>query len=86
LAYQLFRQTVISLIELISILLLIRAVFSWFPTVRGGRVLEIIYMITEPVLLPYRTLFNRLAIGRGFPVDLSFLATMITLQIIAAVL
>lgn len=84
--YMLIKQTAIALIEIISLLLLVRAVFSWFPTVRGGRIMEIVYVITEPILIPLRTLFERFGIGRGIPFDLSFLATVIVLQIIASLI
>ena len=84
--YAVFRRTVISLLNILSLLLLIRALLSWFPDIRGGRLAELLHIITEPVLLPFKTLFGRLGIGRNIPIDLSFLATIITLQIIASVL
>jgi uncharacterized protein YggT (Ycf19 family) len=48
--------------------------------------MEIVYVITEPILIPLRTLFERFGIGRGIPFDLSFLATVIVLQIIASLI
>lgn len=80
------RQIVVVLIELISLLLLVRAIFSWFPDMRNNRFFEIVYAITEPVLMPYRMLFERLNIGRNFPLDLSFLATILTLQFISMII
>lgn len=76
----------LSLIELISLLLLVRAVLSWIPPVRDTKIYAVIGMLTEPFLMPFRLLFDRLGIGQGFFIDLSFLATVLTLQLIAAIL
>lgn len=76
----------LSLIELISLLLLVRAVLSWIPPVRDTKIYAVIGMLTEPFLMPFRLLFDRLGIGQGFFIDLSFLATILTLQLIAAIL
>ncbi len=88
---EMIRAIVLSLIEMASILLLLRAVLSWFYTPYqsggfGSRLYTAVCQITEPILLPFRMLFDRLGIGRNFPIDLSFAATVIALQIIASVL
>lgn len=80
------RYIALSLIELISLLLFVRAILSWIPGIYGTKVYNFFYMLTEPFLMPYRMLFDKLGIGRGFFLDLSFLATLLTLQLIAAIL
>ncbi|MBR4941797.1 MAG: YggT family protein [Clostridia bacterium] len=75
-----------ALLELISLLLLVRAILSWIPPARDTKIAQIVYMLTEPFLLPYRMLFDKLGIGRGFFLDLSFLATILTLQLLTALL
>ncbi|MBR6740729.1 MAG: YggT family protein [Clostridia bacterium] len=74
------------MLDLISLALLVRALLSWFPEARQSRFYEIIYTVTEPILSPFRRLFDRLNIGRGFPIDLSFLAAVIVIQIICTVI
>ena len=75
-----------ALLELISLLLLVRAILAWIPPARDKKIAQIVYMLTEPFLLPYRMLFDKLGIGRGFFLDLSFLATILTLQLLTALL
>lgn len=80
------RAAVSTLIELISLLLFVRAILSWFTGISGGRLYEIICFMTEPILMPFRILFDKLGIGRNFPIDLSFLATLFALQLLKALL
>lgn len=80
------RYIAVSLIEIISLLLFVRAILSWFPNLRDSKIYGVFYMLTEPFLMPYRLLFDKLGIGQGFFLDLSFLATILTLQFIAAIL
>jgi len=75
------RRTLIALLELTSILLFIRAILSWLPS-GMGKFYKIVYSITEPVLLPFRRLFERLGIGRNLPIDLSFLAAIIFIRLL----
>jgi uncharacterized protein YggT (Ycf19 family) len=83
---EIVRRIALGLIEMISTLLFVRAILSWIPPARESKINYIICMLTEPFLMPFRMLFDKLGIGRGFFIDLSFLATIITLQIIAAIL
>ncbi|MBR6771852.1 MAG: YggT family protein [Clostridia bacterium] len=80
------RSIALGLIEMISTLLLVRAILSWIPPARDSKINYIVCMLTEPFLMPFRMLFDKLGIGRGFFIDLSFLATIITLQFLAAIL
>ena len=80
------RAAALSLIELISLLLFVRAILSWFTGISGGRLYEILCFLTEPILMPFRILFDKLGIGRTFPLDLSFLATILTLQLLTVLL
>lgn len=77
--YVLFRALALSLITLIEFLMLARAIMSWFPQVQGGKLYQIIYMVTEPVIAPFRALLNKIPALRGFPLDLSFFLTYIVL-------
>ncbi len=82
----LIKKILLSLIEIISILMLVRAVLSWFPNAGRGKLYELIWYMTEPFLLPFRTLFKKLGIGRGLPLDLSFLAAIIALHMLRLLL
>ena len=83
---EIVRRIALGLIEMISTLMLVRAILSWIPPARNSKINEIICMLTEPFIMPFRLLFDKLGIGQGFFIDLSFMASIITLQIIAALL
>ena len=80
------RYVARGLIELISLLLFVRAILSWIPGARDTRFYGVMHMRTEPFVLPFRMLFDKIGIGQGFFLDLSFIATILTLQVIAAIL
>ena len=80
------RSIALSLIELISLLLFVRAILSWFAGMGGSKFYDLLCYVTEPFLMPYRILCDKLGIGQGFPIDLSFLATVFTLQLLTVLL
>ncbi len=79
---QLILNLVVSVIRLFEFLLFARAIFSWFPQAQGSRVAEFLYFATEPLITPFRKLFANMQALSGFPLDLSFLAAYITLEIV----
>lgn len=77
-----FLNLVASIIRLFEFLLFARAIFSWFPQAQGSKIAEFLYFATEPLIMPFRGLLQRVQGLRGFPLDLSFLLTFVTLEII----
>lgn len=75
-------------LEAYIVVLLVRAVFSWFPVRPGGPlagVNTVLWRVTEPVLAPVRRLIPPLrAGGTGF--DVSFLIVVVALEIVASAL
>ena len=66
--------------QLYIIVLVLRAVLSWFPTSPNGPlapVIRIIFLITEPVLIPFRRLIPPIGMF-----DMSFLVAFIVLEVI----
>ena len=57
----------------LDIAMLIRAILSWFPAADESRFLDLVYTITEPVILPFRQLFHKLNWFSGVPLDMAFL-------------
>ena len=69
-----------NLLNLYLIILVARAVLSWFPLSPGSPlapVASFLYTVTEPVLAPFRRIIPPLG---GF--DLSFLVVFILIQVI----
>lgn len=74
-------------IEAVCLLMMVRAILSWFPGVgRGSKVVAFIYNVTESVVAPVRTVMNKISFVRTFPLDLSFLVTLLLLYALQSLL
>ena len=74
-------------IEIITLLMFIRAILSWFPGIdRSSKIMRYLYMITEAVISPVRKFLDRFPSVRSFPIDLSFLVTYLILHFIQILL
>ena len=72
------------LLELFLLVLIARALLSWFQTPRGSvldKVNHVLAVITEPVLAPLRTIIPPVRVG-GTYLDLSILVLFLVIQII----
>ena len=70
----LFRSTALLLVSLLQVLMLVRAVMSWFPQVQGSKLYQFVYMLTEPIIMPIQALLDKLFPSlRYFPLSISFL-------------
>ena len=76
----------ISIISAFKMLMLIRAICSWFPSIRDTGFFRFIYSITEPPLVPIRKVLNNIGWVRRFPLDLSFLALYLLLELVSSML
>ena len=76
-----FAQVVNLLFAAISIAMLIRAVTSWIPGLDGAW-LDLVYMITEPIIVPIRTLFEKIPIFKNSPIDFSFMIAYMLILIV----
>ena len=67
-----------------DIALLGRAVLSWFPEGGQSRIGALLYVITEPFIMPVRWLCSRLGWFQGMPLDMPFLITSLLLLMISS--
>lgn len=67
------------LLDLVIWLVLIRCILSWIPNFYN-KFVEIIYKLTDPVLLPVQKLINRLMGGRPIVIDLSPIVVFFLIQ------
>ncbi|MBR4875762.1 MAG: YggT family protein [Clostridia bacterium] len=86
LIYSIVRQVAYNLLSLLQLAMLVRALMSWIPSLRGSALDGILYQITEPIIEPFRQLLWKIPGLQGFPLDLSFLAAYITLNILMEIL
>ena len=74
-------------IEIITLLMFIRAILSWFPVVdRSSKIMSFIYMVTEFFISPVRRFLDRFPSLRRFPIDISFLVTYLLLHLVQIII
>ena len=75
------------LVLAIDTAMLLRAVLSWFfMGEEDNTFMAFLYAVTEPIILPFRLLFDRLGWFQNSPLDVSFFAAAITLSISSSLL
>ncbi len=75
-------KAVTFLLSALEILMLIRAILSWIPVDEDSALERFVYAVTEPVILPVRSLLERSERIASLPIDLSFLITYFLLIIV----
>lgn len=80
-----FARTVVVFVDALQLLMLVRAVLSWFPPSdgKGGPVRNFIYVVTETFIAPVRSFLDRYDWARRSPLDISFLVTYLLLSLIS---
>lgn len=74
------------LIDLVSLLILVRALVSWLPLREDNPIIVILNVMTEPVVAPVRNLLSHISILRELPVDFSPFFALIALMILNSLL
>ncbi|MDA8268114.1 MAG: YggT family protein [Actinomycetota bacterium] len=78
-------QVILWIIEAYVVVLLLRAVLSWFPISSGSPlqpVERVLTQVTEPVLAPVRRVLPPMRVG-GTAIDLSMIVVIIVLELVA---
>ena len=81
-----FVGTVQALLTVLEICMLIRAVLSWFPISEDNPFLIFVHMVTEPIVMPFRALFEKMGWFQGLPVDVSFMVSYLLITVILILL
>ena len=69
--------------DVVTILLFIRVILSWFPMAANNRFGEMLFMLTEPILQPIRNLVHRSPLGGpGMIIDFSVIIAFILLNVL----
>lgn len=81
-AVYLFVVTVRILLFTLLILFFIRSAMSWMPVDEESRFSDFVSRVTEPIVLPFRILTEKIPSLQGLPVDLSvFFASICVLSV-----
>jgi len=75
-------STVRIILAVLQFLMLARAIISWLPIEEDNPIVSFLYAVTEPVIMPVRTVLNRLGLFEGMPIDMSFFITFILLSVL----
>ena len=82
----LLRGTVQALLAVVQLCFLVRAVLSWLPIGDDNPILRFVLMVTEPIIMPIRALFEKLGWFQNMPIDISFLVAYLLLIAVSSVL
>ncbi len=83
---QIITGVVTVAITALQLLIMIRAITSWFPIDEESAFMNFLYFMTEPLLAPLRAILERIPLLRDLPIDASSLVAMILLMLIGAFL
>ena len=84
-ALHIVSTVVVTLLSVIQLAMLVRAILSWFP-MDENRFTDFLYGITEPIIYPVRTLFARMNWFQQSPLDMSFMITFLLLSVLTTLL
>lgn len=80
--YYVVSVTVRYIIAAIQFMMMGRAIISWFPIDEDNPIVTFLYAVTEPIIIPVRSLLEHFGWFQGLPIDMSFFITFILLSII----
>ena len=79
-----FSRTIVLLLDAVQLMMLIRAILSWFPPNSKENVIRnFVYTVTEFFIAPVRAFLDRFDWVRRTPLDISFLVTYILLSLLS---
>ena len=84
--YYVLANLAYYLLSAIELLLFLRAILSWFLNEEDNRFMYVIVLMTEPILIPFRLLLNRIEKNKAIPIDFSLVFAMITVMILQMIL
>lgn len=82
-----FKEFVNVIITILHLAMFVRAIMSWFvDPMHEGKFAAFLFMITEPVIVPVRSLCAKMHWFEGMPLDVPFLLTWLLLTLIQTVI
>lgn len=69
------------LLDVVMFAMLLRAILSWFPLREGNPIVGFLNLVTEPFILPIRTLFYKMNWFQQTPIDVAYMATSLVLML-----
>ena len=82
----LIKNIALALLSALDIAMFGRAILSWIDPMGEGPLASFLYAVTEPIILPFRKLFEKKNWFAGFPIDMPFLFAVFAVLILQTVL
>lgn len=67
-------------------MMMLRAILSWLPIDEDSPLVNFLYAMTEPVIMPVRMLLERFEALNELPIDISFIVAFMILSIVQMLL
>ena len=80
------KNITLALLSVLDFAMLGRAILSWIDPMSDGPLASFLYAITEPIILPFRKLFEKMNWFVGVPIDMAFFFAMISIVILQTLL
>lgn len=80
------KNIALAILNVLNVALLASAVLSWINPMADGPLASFLYAVTEPIILPFRKLFEKKNWFAGFPIDMPFLFAVFAVLILQTVL
>ena len=82
---EVIKSFVLIFLSVVQLAMLLRAILSWF-VMGGGTFTNFLYAITEPFIVPVRTLFEKMNWLQNSPIDFSFMVTYLLISLLTVFL
>ncbi|MDD4188628.1 MAG: YggT family protein [Eubacteriales bacterium] len=76
------KRAVDILLTVIEVLVFLRVIISWLPVSRENPLVRFLYLITEPILGPIRSLIQKSSFGANIMFDLSPIVVWLIIRVI----
>jgi len=73
------------LFTIIEYVIFARVLISWLPIPKENKLVQILYMVTEPILAPIRALVEKSSFGKNMMFDISPIVALLLLMVIRSI-
>lgn len=77
---RLIYSIVYAVINVCELLLIARALMSWFPLDYSNPIVAFLHTVTEPVLKPVRNMLHKIPALANLPIDFSIIVVFLILE------
>lgn len=75
-----------TVVTVLLVAMFVRAVLSWFIDDEDSRLVRFLNLVTEPMIMPVKSLFERLGWFQNLPIDISFYVSYLLLALLQLML